>query len=449
MPENLNSIHPSREQLLYWLHEAAEIEHNLMCTYLYAAYSLKSKDPTWTEKQTQLVTEWRRAIVSVALEEMSHLCLVGNMMSALGAHAHFNRPNFPIESGPYPAGFIIQLAPFCIDTLEHFMFLERPHKSALHDSSAFKHDKNYVRSVPLGRLSPGAKDYDTVGDLYEILKQSFINFCKDFDEKSLFIGKPELQVDESLAPLPGVCAVVDLKSALAAISTIVTQGEGAGSEQADSHFSKFTRIRDQLLEELNLNPNFSPAWPAATNPVMNQPLNSQNRVHINHPESSQILDLGNAIYTTSLRCLLQGFWSENRDAKSYWLESSYAMMRSLTPIASFLAESPASFSDNKNNAGITFTSLRTLSALSDSAATAFVINRISEIKNRSETFGKITESICKTLDSCQLKIGRISEATKSSSDTFQSLSPSLSIENFNTQNFQQNATVGIFFDSKK
>ncbi len=32
----------SRERLLHALYEAAELEHNLMCTYLYAAFSLKS-----------------------------------------------------------------------------------------------------------------------------------------------------------------------------------------------------------------------------------------------------------------------------------------------------------------------------------------------------------------------------------------------------------------------
>ncbi len=33
----------SREQLLHLLAEAAEIEHTLMCSYLYAAFSLSSK----------------------------------------------------------------------------------------------------------------------------------------------------------------------------------------------------------------------------------------------------------------------------------------------------------------------------------------------------------------------------------------------------------------------
>ena len=37
-----NLAAPSREQLLHALYEAAELEHNLMCTYLYAAFSLKS-----------------------------------------------------------------------------------------------------------------------------------------------------------------------------------------------------------------------------------------------------------------------------------------------------------------------------------------------------------------------------------------------------------------------
>jgi hypothetical protein len=33
----------SREDLIYLLAEAAEIEHNLMCCYLFAAFSLKDE----------------------------------------------------------------------------------------------------------------------------------------------------------------------------------------------------------------------------------------------------------------------------------------------------------------------------------------------------------------------------------------------------------------------
>ena len=33
----------SRESLVHQLYEAAELEHNLMCTYLYAAFSLRQR----------------------------------------------------------------------------------------------------------------------------------------------------------------------------------------------------------------------------------------------------------------------------------------------------------------------------------------------------------------------------------------------------------------------
>ncbi len=66
----------TREELIYLLAEAAAIEHNLMCCYLYAAWSLKrgTRDGL-TEKQAEAVNRWKRAIISVAIEEMTHLTL--------------------------------------------------------------------------------------------------------------------------------------------------------------------------------------------------------------------------------------------------------------------------------------------------------------------------------------------------------------------------------------
>ncbi|MBL8330900.1 MAG: hypothetical protein JNJ71_18825 [Rubrivivax sp.] len=156
---------PSREQLLYWLHEASEIEHHLMCCNLYAAFSLKRDDPAWSSAQKAAVDRWRRAIVSVAMEEMTHLALVGNLVNALGAAPHLGRPAFPVDAGPYPAGFVIRLAPFCAATVEHFKFLERPGHEAIHDGPGFEPARSYRRQGPEGRLSPGPRDYATVGEL--------------------------------------------------------------------------------------------------------------------------------------------------------------------------------------------------------------------------------------------------------------------------------------------
>jgi CDGSH-type Zn-finger protein/uncharacterized Fe-S cluster protein YjdI len=383
---NIQTLPPSREQLLYWLHEASEIEHNLMCCYLYAAFSLKRVDPAWSPAQSQAVRRWEKVIMSVVYEEMTHLALVANIMNALGGPVHMGRPAFPIDAGPYPAGFVIRLQPFSLATIEHFKFLERPANVLMDDATGFEPTKSYRRFVPQGRLSPGPNDYDTVGGLYDVLTSSFEACVSTLGESRLFIGDPLLQVDASLAALPGLVAVTDLASARQAIATIVTQGEGAGSEQADSHFNRFTQIGVELAELKAADPHFEPAWPAATNPVMNPPIrNASERVHISEPRIAQWLDIGNALYTTSLRCLLQGFSATERKHKATWLAASFALMRSLGPVGSGLSARPASVENNGTNgphAGLTFTPLRALALVPEASGPIFVAERINELRER-------------------------------------------------------------------
>ena len=51
----------SREQLLHLLAEAAEIEHTLMCSYLYAAFSLKrAGEPGVSDAHDEALERWRR-----------------------------------------------------------------------------------------------------------------------------------------------------------------------------------------------------------------------------------------------------------------------------------------------------------------------------------------------------------------------------------------------------
>src|SRR5581483_11567128 len=77
---------PSREQALHALYEAAELEHCLMCTYLYAAFSLKtSVDEGVTPAQLEAITRWKRSMLQVAIEEMGHLMSVWNITVARGA----------------------------------------------------------------------------------------------------------------------------------------------------------------------------------------------------------------------------------------------------------------------------------------------------------------------------------------------------------------------------
>lgn len=372
---------PSREQILYWLHEAAELEHNLMCCYLYAAFSLKRTDPDWSQEEAAAVKRWYGGILGVAMEEMGHLCIVGNLMTALGANPQFGRPMFPVEAGPYPAGFAIRLQGFSEATIEHFLFLERPEEAAIGDGAGFAPAGDYRRIVPEGRLSPGSFDYTTVGQLYNTLASALRSFADAHGEAALFIGDPGQQVSNALAPLPGVCTVTDLASALAGLRVIVTQGEGASRGQEDSHYHRFSRMLDELRALTARNPGFAPAWPAATNPVMNRPLHRE-RVYIEHPDIAPWLDIGNALYTTSLRCLLQGFNVKQPQAKAAWLSASYRLMRAIVPVGQGLAARPAQARDDSPNAGLTFTSLRTLAVLPERSAARFVAERIRQLKAR-------------------------------------------------------------------
>src|SRR5258708_13556441 len=104
---------PSREQLVHALYEAAELEHNLMCTYLYAAFSLRDGESEGLSAvEAAAVTRWRRAILDVAIDEMGHLSAIWNITSALGGSPPFGRAHFPLDPGYFSAGATLTFAPF-------------------------------------------------------------------------------------------------------------------------------------------------------------------------------------------------------------------------------------------------------------------------------------------------------------------------------------------------
>jgi hypothetical protein len=96
-----------------------------MCQYLFAAFSLKQQaDEGLTAGELAAVTRWRKAIAHVATEEMLHLALVHNVLSAIGVVPHFGRPNLPAPAHHYPAEVNLMLVPFGEQALQHFIFLE-------------------------------------------------------------------------------------------------------------------------------------------------------------------------------------------------------------------------------------------------------------------------------------------------------------------------------------
>ena len=88
----------TRSDLLKLLCEAAELEHGIACSYLYAAFSLKRDisegGMTWEEQQK--VRRWAAQIYFVASQEMLHLAHTCNIYNALGGE-HLNLAGLDIE----------------------------------------------------------------------------------------------------------------------------------------------------------------------------------------------------------------------------------------------------------------------------------------------------------------------------------------------------------------
>src|SRR5450432_2643452 len=115
-----------REELFFLLCEAAEFEHAVMCSYLYAMWTLKREASEGvTPEELAAIEGWRKSLRQVALEEMLHLSLVNNMLAATGASPHLWRPDFPVHSGWFPTDMVMRLSPLCEATLDHFLYIER------------------------------------------------------------------------------------------------------------------------------------------------------------------------------------------------------------------------------------------------------------------------------------------------------------------------------------
>jgi CDGSH-type Zn-finger protein/uncharacterized Fe-S cluster protein YjdI len=354
-----------REILINLLYEAAELEHNLMCTYLYAAFSLKDGESEGLNaEEAAAVKRWREQLLSVAIDEMGHLAAVWNITSALGGSPRFGRANFPLDPGYLPASITVKLAPFNAETLQHFVFLERPKGSTEPEGAGFACERVYVRGTEQPHLTPMGRDYDTVGDFYARLGEGLQTFVKHYGEAVAFDGDRALQLSPEEVSLGGCKPVICLKTALAAFAAIVEQGEGAPRDSTGSHYQKFLGVRTELRALKDKNPAFAPAFPAATNPVLRRPPRPEGRVWLENPDAFATVDLANACYALMLRLLGYSYGVRGPSAeKSLSVDLAIGLMQALAPLAERAARLPAGPSNQQCNAGVTFITPRDPSPL--------------------------------------------------------------------------------------
>jgi len=333
-----------REALIYMLCEAAEVEHGIMCQYLYAAFSLKqAEDEGLSPQEAQAVQRWRKRISHIATQEMLHMSLVQNLLSAIGGAPHLSRPNFPHPATHYPAGVHLALLPFGEDALRHFMFLERPEGMALHDAEGMAAFGRAAPAMGQGEIVPRAQDFKTVGHLYRSIEAGIAHLADKLGERRLFVGPPRAQATQEYFGWPELVAVTDVASAQKAIDEILEQGEGPRGEWRDAHFGQFVEILDEFEQLREANRAFDPVRPVVT--VNVRPSERDTGVPlVTDPLTARVMDLFNVSYEILLT-IVQRFFAhtEETDAQLKALADAAVnlMFGAIEPLGDLVTTLPA------------------------------------------------------------------------------------------------------------
>lgn len=338
-----------RDELLGLLTAAAELEHSLTCQYLFAAYSLKQDvSEGLTEHQLNHVLGWERMLLMVARQEMEHLGLVANLLTALGGTPWFDRRPFPYATHLY--GHEMSLERFSEEAVKKFVCFERP--VDIEPADAF------CREPP----DPGPVDYRTVDELYERIRSSLVALAQRDGE--LLIGPDGAQVSGAmlgtdfprLGAMGGgydvfISPVTDLPSALDALDLILEQGEGNPRDGDPSHYRRFLEVLDDLQRLEAEAPGLDPARSVVSNP---------SAAVVTNPSARAVMELFDGAYRAMLLLLMRLFVYTDETAAEVQVLRSVAffplMTMAVRPLAELLTEMPAHEPDDGLRAGPSFDS---------------------------------------------------------------------------------------------
>jgi hypothetical protein len=329
-----------------------------LCQYLYASFSLKTDpDEGLTAEQADAVGRWRKSLTGIAIEEMLHLALVANVMTAIGAAPSLTRPNFPRRSEYLPPGVQFALLPFGEASLTHFLYLERPEGMARLDAAGFVPGEPPPEPVEPGEVMPRMQDFSTVGHLYRAIMRGLSHLAGRLGEQALFVGPPRAQATPELFRWPQLSAVTGLKSAHAAIEEIIEQGEGARGDWQPAHYGRFLRIWQEYQQLREQDPSFDPARPvipAFTRQAFDIP---EPQPLLTEPATRAGAELFNLGYETLLQLLTRFFThtDETSEQLGALTAGAFALMGGvLGPLGRALTRLPAEPAHPGRTAGPTF-----------------------------------------------------------------------------------------------
>lgn len=368
----------TRDELIYLLTEAAELEHLLCCSYLFAAFSTKRNNDEFDDPEhSSKVISWTQSISYVARQEMEHMALVNNILTSIGGTPHFRRPALPLPDK-------YSLAPLALERLsiqavDRFIAYEKP-------------DPDYQPSHQIRLMSletevaPKPVRYTSLGELYAKILAGIKTFPGG--DKALFIGPAGAQISGQqlnldfprLGQLGGVFGVTifdvtDSVTAEAAIELIVEQGEG-GPEipEEGSHYWRFCEIK----REMEADQNFDPAYPVVPNPVLYETPGVVGQTVVTHEGTRAVMDLFNAAYETTLLLLIRLYLNTDqtpKEADALRYAAFFPMMTQvIRPLGEILVSLPAFEDDRPERAGPSFEVFRSIDFLPHKQAAWTVLN---------------------------------------------------------------------------
>ena len=333
----------NRKELTYLLCQAAELEHAVMCQYLYAAFSLKGPaDPGLTPDQRGAIERWRTAILRVADEEMLHWALVQNLLTAVGSAPYVARPYMPHQAKGYPAGVQFRLLPFGEAALRHFVYLERPEGMDLADAEEFERVGPTLAPMDPTEVIARGQEFTTQGHLYRSVERGFAHLAETLGEEQLFIGPAFHQADETAFGWPDMVPITDLAGASQALERIVEQGEGATGDWRTAHYGRFLEVLEEYLTMRSQDPTFEP-----THPVVGAGMRAvedvEPDVYITDPDTGRCSDLFNATYELMLQLIARYFAFGHETPKQRQVLADVAvglMFSVIKPLGLLLARLP-------------------------------------------------------------------------------------------------------------
>ena len=225
------SLKEQKAMLLPLLQKALELELTTIPPYLTALLSIKMPGNRVAAN----------VIRTVAIEEMLHMVLVGNLISSLGGKVRLHGdavPTYPLrlefEGSPIrDREFDIHLEAFSPQAIKTFKQIEIPA-----DLLPPAHDHGAKAQVVI----PGI----TLGQFYDHIILMLERICADYPERDVFCGDPQHQVGEQYYWSSGgrPIVVTSLASAIEAMTVIKKQGEASHNSIYDGDAEYFGQPRE-------------------------------------------------------------------------------------------------------------------------------------------------------------------------------------------------------------